>query len=282
MAGRSETVVRIAVAAVGIPLAIAAVYAGGWVLGALVALVAGLAAREFYGLAALAGARPLARPGIVVAAGAVLLATAAPDPRLLAAWFLAATLLTAAAAVWLRPPAQRPLLAVSTTVFGALYVGGTLACAMLLRHLPGVEEALLGTALLLAPLVLTWINDSLAYFVGRAIGRHKLIPSVSPGKTVEGALGALLGTTAAATGYGQLLEQFWGYRVGVLNAVLFGLLVAVAAQVGDLVASLLKRDAGVKDSGTLLPGHGGALDRFDSLFFTIPLAYGFFRYFVST
>ena len=96
--------------------------------------------------------------------------------------------------------------------------------------------------------------------------------------TVRGwALGAVIGTPLVAVGYAMLLARFPAYRMGIAEAVVFGVLVSVAAQVGDLAESLLKRDVGVKDSGRLLPGHGGALDRFDSLFFTLPLGYFFFR-----
>jgi phosphatidate cytidylyltransferase len=104
---------------------------------------------------------------------------------------------------------------------------------------------------------------------------------VSPGKTVQGSVGAVLGTVAVAIAYSFFLARFPTYRLGILEAAAFGLIISVTAQVGDLVESLFKRDAGVKDSGTLLPGHGGALDRFDSLLFTLPLGYFFFRYLVG-
>ena len=93
---------------------------------------------------------------------------------------------------------------------------------------------------------------------------------------MAGALGAVIGTPLAAAGYSILLQRFPTWQMGIVEALVFGVLVSVAAQVGDLAESLLKRDVGVKDSGRLLPGHGGALDRFDSLFFTLPLGYAFF------
>jgi phosphatidate cytidylyltransferase len=98
---------------------------------------------------------------------------------------------------------------------------------------------------------------------------------------VQGALGAVIGTVVAAVAYSFLLARFPTYRMDVVEAIGFGLLVSVASQVGDLAESLFKRDAGVKDSGTLLPGHGGALDRFDSLLFTLPLGYFFLRYVIG-
>jgi phosphatidate cytidylyltransferase len=152
---------------------------------------------------------------------------------------------------------------------------------ILLRHLPGVETAWHGAALVFAPVLLTWASDTSAYFVGRQWGKRKLIPQVSPGKTVEGSLGALAGTVEVAILYSEVLRQFENYRLEIGAALVLGLLVSVAAQLGDLVESLLKRDAGVKDSGGFFPGHGGVLDRLDSLLFTLPLAYLFFRFVVG-
>ena len=125
-------------------------------------------------------------------------------------------------------------------------------------------------ALLLAAMGLVWIADSAAYFSGRAFGRHKLAPNISPGKTWEGVAGGLLGILA----YGGLLAVFLdGFR-NVSPAYLVGalLLLGFISVIGDLFESLAKRQAGIKDSGTLLPGHGGVLDRIDSLLPTLPLA----------
>jgi phosphatidate cytidylyltransferase len=277
-----ETGTRVAVAAVGVPVAVGAVYLGGWALALLLALAAGLAARELFEMAELKGARPLAALGTSGAAGFVLLTLllgeADRQPPGLGLYAAAFTLVVATAAIWARGVEGQPLLSTSVTVFGALYTGGLLSFGLLLRHLPGVTGAWHGTALLFAPVLLTWASDTSAYFVGRAFGRRKLIPRVSPGKTVEGALGAVAGTVLVAVAYSWVLARFPGYSMGLVAAAAFGLVISVAAQVGDLAESLLKRDAGVKDSGRLLPGHGGALDRFDSLFFTLPLAYVFFRY----
>ncbi|HEX2092854.1 MAG TPA: phosphatidate cytidylyltransferase [Longimicrobiaceae bacterium] len=281
----SETAKRVAVAAVGIPVAVGAVYLGGFVLGGLVALIAALAALELFRMAERKAARPLAVFGAGAAGALVLLAAAfpeqGPEGAGQAVVMALVVIATVAAAIWTRGVEGEPLLSGAVTVFGVLYTGGLLAHALFLRHLPATPDPWHGTALVFAPVLLTWSSDTFAYFVGRAMGRRKLIPRVSPGKTVEGSLGALLGTVLVAAAYTQVLARFPTYRIGVWEAVLFGTLISIAAQVGDLAESLLKRDAGVKDSGALLPGHGGALDRFDSLLFTLPLAYLFFRFVVG-
>jgi phosphatidate cytidylyltransferase len=277
----SETGTRVAVAAVGIPVVVGLVYLGGWALAALLGAAAVLAAREFYAMAALKNARPLALLGCAVAASFVGLSALAPSagPERVGFGVLltVATIAICTLSIWQRGVAGEPLLSISTTIFGAVYTGALLSFALFLRHLPGTVGAQHGTALVLAPVVLTWTSDTFAYFVGRAWGTRKLIPKVSPGKTVQGAIGAVVGTMAVSLAYAQLLDRFPTYRISPWEALIFGLAISVTAQVGDLVESLLKRDAGVKDSGTLLPGHGGALDRFDSLFFTLPVAYFFLR-----
>lgn len=291
---RSELGKRIAVAAVGIPAAVAAIYLGGWVLGVVLALIAGAATAELYRLSSLQGARPFVLPGVVAAAAYVLLAAAHPHPPEATPLFwdltIALVLAFSAAAIWARGVEGLPLEAVAVTVLGAVFTGGTLSYALFLRHLrPGatlVDGAALaaafnpwtGTAFVLFPIAITWFNDSCAYFVGRAAGRHKLIPAVSPGKTVEGAVAGLVGSMLAGFVFSHWIFGAWlGVPMSALAGLGGGFVVSVAAQLGDLAESLFKREAGVKDSGHLLPGHGGLLDRFDALFFTIPIAYWFLR-----
>lgn len=282
MAG--ELTRRVAVAAVGIPFGIWVIYLGGWVLAGVLGLVAALCAREFYLLAAARGVRPLVVPGVVVAAALVVAAGLRPTFSGLAPWafglLLLLTLLSLAAVIWTRWPGGGPLDAVSSTVAGAAYTGGALAFALLIRSLPETGSGVAspspwaGAALLIFPLLVTWIGDSCAYFVGSAWGRRKLIPGVSPGKTVEGGVAGLVGATAAGGIFAALvLAAQPAYPVPALVGAAMGLVIGVAAQVGDLAESVLKREAGKKDSGDLLPGHGGALDRFDALLFTVPLTY---------
>lgn len=136
----------------------------------------------------------------------------------------------------------------------------------------GLELAAFDPTLLIILLSLVWAGDTAAYFVGRAIGTHKLYPAVSPKKTIEGSVGGLVGSALITWG---LTAAFYP-SVGVLEALLLGVIVGVAAQAGDLTESLIKRSCGVKDSGTLLPGHGGMLDRVDGVLFAFPIFYVYF------
>jgi phosphatidate cytidylyltransferase len=289
----SELTKRIAVAAIGIPAALVVIRIGGGALALLLAAIAAVAALEIYRLAERRGVRPFALAGALLATLPVLIAGFNPSPVFAGtgAWFLfiCATLVLATLAIFRRGVDGSPLAAVAVTLFGALFTGGTLAHAVLLRALVipqrGAEplpvdgvlvpaSEWLGPALLLLPLVLTWTNDTAAYVGGRSLGRRKLIPAVSPGKTVEGAVAGIVGTAIIGALYGHfILDEALALPLGVGFGLLAGLIMSPVAQLGDLAESLLKREAGVKDSGTLLPGHGGVLDRFDSLFFTIPATY---------
>ena len=280
---RGELANRILVAVVGIPVAFAVAYRGGWVLGGALALIALLSAREFYALAGARGGRPIGLLGLSASVALVLLATAFPSYDALAPWafgvLIALLLLVLGFAVWGRGAGGSPTRAVSSTVVGSLYTGGTLSFALLLRHLPDAKSTAAGSPwngalLLLFPMVVTWCGDSCALFAGRRWGRAKLIPSVSPGKTVVGGVAGLFGSvTAAAVMAAFFLDSLPLFAISLPVGVVMGVAIGGVAQIGDLAESVLKREARVKDSGGLIPGHGGFLDRFDALFFTIPLAY---------
>lgn len=155
------------------------------------------------------------------------------------------------------------------TLAGAIYVGGLLGYAPLLAALSTENNAGEGTTWLLLVLLGTAACDSGAYFAGSLLGRHKLIPHISPSKTWEGLVGGVLGAVVAAL----ILSAPLG--LGVIAALALGLVICLAAVAGDLCESLLKRAAGVKDSGTLIPGHGGVLDRIDSILFVLLAVYTF-------
>lgn len=175
--------------------------------------------------------------------------------------------------------AQESIGGVSVTVFGAAYVGLLFGHFVLVREIaremPGAAYWV-GAALLAIPLGLTWTNDTAAYAIGKRWGRRRLAPAVSPGKSLEGALGALVVTIAVAVPLLWLVDR-WVPVFTAVDGFALGLLVGVAAPCGDLVESAFKRDAGVKDVSQLVPGHGGVLDRFDSLLFTVPAFYYYVR-----
>lgn len=272
----SELARRVLFAVAAIPVALGAIWLGGAPLVALLAILAALGAWELFRIARAKGVVPLETLGIPLAGLLPIAVFAAhrgvlPD---LPTWLAVATLVVFAASIWMRGVAGGPLAAVSVTVFGILYTGGMLSFGYALRYHPYAVGKVAGTALVLFPLVLTWTSDTGAYFAGRALGRRKLIPSVSPGKTVEGAIGGLVLSMIVSWAYASFVlapHAHLGMRPAL--ALLFGAAISIAAQVGDLAESLLKREAGVKDSSRLLPGHGGILDRFDSLFFVLPVAY---------
>jgi phosphatidate cytidylyltransferase len=278
----SDLTQRTAVAAAGIPLALIVIYIGGWALAVLLAAIAAGAAAELFRMARRRGSDALQWPGVALAALLVLVAAGVDTPVHAASWMwwilMGAVLLVATLAIFLRGVTGSPLGASALTVFGALYTGGSLAHAVFLRAMDvpvgTAAVAWVGPALLLFPLLLTWSSDTAAYFGGRTFGRHKLVPSVSPAKTVEGAVAGVLGTVLMGALFGLLVFDRWlGMPLGAGAGAAIGLIVSPVAQVGDLAESLFKREAGVKDSGALLPGHGGLLDRFDSLFFSIPVTY---------
>jgi phosphatidate cytidylyltransferase len=277
---------RIAVAVVGIPAVLGLLYAGGWVLAVPLAVLAGMGAGEVYRFAECRGVRPLPWVGMPAAAVTVLAAARFPDFPALAPWILGGLLVTTLGtlvlSLWARGPKGAPLPAVSITVFGAVYAGLPLALTLLLYALPTQRgwgpvqpspwEGLMVVAL---PVVATWVGDASAYFAGSAWGRSRLFTAVSPGKSWVGAWAGIGGAAAVgALWFVVVGEALPGLPLhGAAPAAAMGAALGVAGILGDLVESLLKREAGMKDSGRAFPGHGGVLDRLDALLYTIPLAY---------
>jgi phosphatidate cytidylyltransferase len=301
----SELARRILFAAAAIPVAIAVIWIGDAALAALLGIIAALAAWELFRIARAGGALPMERLGIPIAAAIPLIvhahrlgiADARFDARprlgdalgqlvnivargIVAPFTLSLTgaavlvLVVFSVAIWTRGVQGRPLTAVALTVFGVIYTGGMLSYGYAIRYHPYAVGPAAGTALIFLPLLLTWAQDTGAYAVGRTMGRHKLIPQVSPGKTVEGAIGGIIVTVLVCWAYVRFaLVPYAQLALSGADIVVFAILISVAAQVGDLAESLIKREAGVKDSSRIIPGHGGVLDRFDSLLFVLPIAY---------
>ena len=280
----ANLVKRIAFAAVAIPAAFALVWLGGTPLAALVALIAALGTRELYGLAERGQIRPLQLWGMLSAAAvplAVFHGMREGPPDAPAVGWVAAGLwviATLALVLFTRAPGDRPLEAAAVTLLGVAYTGGLPSALLVIRDAyPDRDPD--GIWLVFLPLVVTWVVDTAAMFGGRAMKGPKLWPAISPGKTWTGGIaGAAAGLVLTPVLVSLTLEPL-GITLPLWQSLLFGLLLGVVGQVGDLAESLFKREAGVKDSSALIPGHGGVLDRFDSLYFVMPCAYALYRAF---
>lgn len=260
---------RTLVGAAGIPLVYFIARSGSWYLAAFLCLLSWFGADEFFRMARARGVEPLTRLGAVLSALLPWLFLAVlREPGFLGGTSSILALLLMIVSVFaLAGPVEGALVRISVTVFGVFYVGGLFSLQLPLRHDPGFTAAA-GFSWLFLAYVLTWSVDVGGYLAGRAFGRRRLAPRLSPKKTIEGALGGALLSVAAAI----LAGTVWMGLFGAAHAVVLGLLFAVVAPLGDLVESVFKRDSGIKDSSGLIPGHGGVLDRFDSLLFTVPLA----------
>jgi phosphatidate cytidylyltransferase len=280
---------RVITAVVGIPLLLAFVYFDfeahtAWfervpLFVVAVGAAAAVGAWEFYRLGTHAGARPLTVFGIIWTVLFVVVAlfngewASSPEAASYVDWAVGGLLASAAVfpLIWLTIFRRDTWLqSWGWTLAGILYMGWMLGYYVMLRQLD------YGRELVILALFATFACDTSAYFVGRAWGKHRMTPTISPHKTWEGAIGGLVGAVAAALSLRYLLNLGgWVLPLSYLEVVGVGCLVGVFAQLGDLLESLLKRRAGVKDSGNLLPGHGGVLDRIDSLVFTGVIVYYF-------
>ncbi len=282
-------------AAVLVPSVVYVIVLGGLPYLAVVVLFTLLGLREFYGLIEDKGAQPIVSYGM--AAGAAL-----PIVAFIGTEYHATLILTAAMIAMMvravgRAQISEALASISGTFMGVFYVGWLLSHIVVLRNFHHAASSKYGAAavdavgitrdsgiffVLFCLVAVVW-SDAGAYFAGRAWGRRKLAPRISPGKTVEGAIGGVVGGTVAALITKGVFDIFWPDLSRVLAwgpAAIMGIVVAMAAIVGDLAESLMKRDAQTKDAGSLLPGMGGVLDRIDSPLLGIPVMYYMLLFYV--
>ena len=277
MAAFPETWVRVIVGAVFLPCIAFLCWTAGTGLFAFVTLVVLFGLREYHGIAAAKDIDPNWYIG--VPAAFLLCLDAWLEAGSHAPLILTALLVLSASAEVFRKNAGLPFQNVAATVFGVIYIGLLGSHLILLGKWPADGPAVLTEGeRIMAPVLLAfaipWSYDAFAYFAGRLLGRHKLLPRVSAGKTVEGTIGGLIGAVAFMFGLRYALFPF----LSPLHCVVLGAAGSMAAQIGDLVESLIKRDAGLKDSSRIIPGHGGILDRFDSVFFAAPFVYYYLAY----
>jgi len=262
---------RVASGVVFVPLLVLLASAGGLAWTAFVGLQVALGLHEFHRMMRAKGLAPFRT---LAHLGALGMLAAAYRPHLVPAPLLATggALLLLAFALR-RTPGTRIVESAAVTLLGLVWIGWTSTHLVLLRELPWRAGAPYadGARFVLLAFFVTWACDTGAYAFGRAFGRVRPWTAISPRKSVEGALGGL----AAAVAAGFVARAWFAPFLSPLDALALGLLAGVFAQVGDLVESLLKRDAGSGDSSDLIPGHGGILDRFDSLYFAAPLVHAY-------
>ncbi len=252
----------------GLPLALVVVaaiaWAPRWVYLALVIAAVELSLYEYFQIARQAGTRPTSAVGYAAAAALCVAVgwTESYPADLVFALLVALVLAVAVGGVFGVHDLHEYLGRVSSTLLGVLYLGLTLCWLVPLRY----SENIGGRAATYFLFLVVVLGDVFAYLVGRNFGRHLLFPHISPRKTVEGGLAGLVGGVLV----GWLYAHWYLPSLGTPVVIWLGVLAGVAGQLGDLVESALKRSAGVKDSGGLLPGHGGLLDRIDSLVFSVP------------
>ena len=256
-AGKDTLVLRLVTAIIGVPILFALVWLGElWTLAiAIAAVVLGLA--EFYSLVSI---KALWARLLGIALGVALVSGAGFQAHIWAPLILFSGLALVFASYRFLPPQRRLW---SLLAGGPFYLGAALAYAVLLR---GIEDGVLWLSLAIA---VTFVVDTSAYFVGKALGKHRMAPGISPGKTWEGAVAGLLGGILGFIVLASLLSL----PLAVWKAALLGITVGLGAQIGDLLESALKRANSAKQSGRLLPGHGGVLDRLDSVVLNLALVY---------
>ena len=267
---------RVAAAAVFLPCFAVITWRGDLFFVLLVVLITVLGQLEYLGILAAKGLRPQRVTAIVAAVALPYLAAVAGGVY----WGFGLTILVLATmAIEIGRNRGEPLLHMAAALFGTMYVAWLASHLVALRELPlhGERPYALGAVLVAFVFATTWLADTGAYLVGSLWGRHKLAPRISPGKSIEGAFGGI----AFAVVAGALFAHWFldGTVSPAAGAVLGGL-AALAGLIGDLAESLLKRDAHVKDASGAIPGHGGTLDRFDSVLFSAPLLYYALRFVV--
>jgi phosphatidate cytidylyltransferase len=258
---------RVITAAVGVPLVVIAIWFGDPWFTILMGAAALAGTYEFYHIAKLDKREPLIYLGLLWALALVLSPHYHNGSSDVLPLVITATMLISLICLLRRPSRETAFRNWAWAIAGALYVGWMLSYWLNLR---GLED---GRNWVFLAMLTTFANDTGAFFIGRAKGKRRLIPPISPSKTWEGAIGGLICAILAAIVITMVINQISPFTFKYWQIILLGFLVGLFAQLGDLVESLLKRNMGVKESGNLLPGHGGILDRFDSLIFVGAVVY---------
>ncbi|MCH8271998.1 MAG: phosphatidate cytidylyltransferase [Candidatus Marinimicrobia bacterium] len=269
----SENMKRILVSIIGIPVVLGSIYLGGVYFFIVIIIISLLSQLEFYNIAEHKNVKINKILGLLAGFVVLYLYYISREEYFLPTVLLIALLFLI---IEIFSEKESPLLNISLSLSGIIYptaLVGTLYPLRQMDSLTGVP----GLNLVVALLAGVWLCDTAAYYIGSAIGKHKLIERVSPNKTWEGSAAGFL--TSLVVIFALKYNGFLGNSFTTVDMIMLSLFIGVGGQLGDLFESLLKRDAGIKDSGILLPGHGGFLDRFDALIFAAPLTYIYFIYF---
>jgi phosphatidate cytidylyltransferase len=261
------------VAGIFIPLILFTTLKGGWPFVGLVMIIVGCATAEFYTLARHKGTSPQAALGVIVS---VLLPVVLFRGGAELVWLVLGAFVLLAACIELFRNRGSSTLNLGVTVCGVLVVPVLLGHLILIRELPAAANLpyAQGGRWIVLMLLTVWVCDTAAYALGTAVGKHKLFPRISPKKTWEGAAAGLVAALPCAWACHVLFVE----GISVLDSLVIGALCGTVGQLSDLVESQFKRDAGVKDSSHLIPGHGGMLDRFDSFIVLAPIVYYYLRF----
>ena len=262
---------RVLTAVLGVPLAVYVINYGQWLFFVMILLLALIAWKEF---SAMLKRKQIPVSHYIGIIGIVFLLGCAWQGNVQEFTMIITAVILSVMARVVFGSGSFTIASAAYTIMGFLYIGLPFSHFVMLRILDQNQQIATffgfipqGAAYLWLPFIGTWASDTFGYFVGTFFGKHKLCPVISPAKTVEGAAGGLIGSICGVICIGLL------FHLPLFHLFIVGVLVGIAAPAGDLVESALKRFTGVKDSGRLLPGHGGVLDRFDSVMFAVPVVY---------
>ncbi len=272
----NSVVKRILASIIYIPCLIIIARRGGFYYLALIDIMILVGLWEFYKMMEAKGLRPYKAIGII--SGLALSWYIFFQQGVYANFFLSIIFFLIMTLELVRKEKGLAVYHISVTIFGVFYVAWLGSHLILLRELPHLKglDYSLGFSFVIVVFALTWCYDTGAFFIGSKFGKHQIFPRVSPGKTLEGAIGGIVFSIIGSLVARWLVAPY----LSIIQAVGLALISSVVGQLGDLVESMIKRDVKIKDASTTIPGHGGALDRFDSLLFTAPLIYYFFKYFI--
>ena len=263
---------RILSALIGVPILVLIFKLGGWLFLALNLIIVTLGVVEYFKLVENKGIKVNKFLGVSFAIILITVTYLAIETQFLYGTLILGLLIILLKQILIKRN-ESAILSTALTYFGACYIAGLFSHLILLYNSEISLQS--GRLIVWIPILATWFTDTGAYFVGLSLGKRALAPEISPKKTIEGAVGGLASSILITV----LLALY--FNIALYHGIILGILIGVIAQLGDLSASVFKRDSEIKDSGDIIPGHGGILDRIDSLLFVLPVVYYYLQWFVN-